>query len=260
MPNTIKIKNSGTANSVPSTLEYGELGLNYADGKLFYKNSSNVIVQFSSSGSLDLDALTDVTINTAVSGQILSYNGSQWINVENFATATKNYVKNDTGASLAIGSVVYTSGANGTNMLVKKAQANAESTSATILGIMSETLAINGIGLVVTQGLVSGFDTSTATAGDPVWLSPTTAGGVVYGLANKPVAPNHLVYIGTVTRVQSQNGEIFVNIANGWELEELHNVLTTSPASGQVLEYNGSLWVNKNTVRDNMIRFYMEVA
>jgi hypothetical protein len=25
------------------------------------------------------------------------------------------------------------------------------------------------------------------------------------------------------------------------------------------LEYNGSSWVNKNTVRDNMIKFYMEV-
>ena len=244
MANTIKIKNSGTASAVPSSLEYGELGLNYADGKLYYKNLSNTIVQLSGPGSGTLDGLSDVTVPSPTSGDILSYNGSAWINIANFAEATKHYVKNDTGASLAVGSVVYTSGANGTNMLVKKAQANTEATSATILGIMSETVAINGVGLVVTQGLVSGFDTSTALAGDPVWLSPTTAGGVLYGVANKPSAPNHLVYIGTVTRAQSQNGEIFVNISNGWELDELHNVSAASPTSGDFLKYNGSVWVN----------------
>ena len=52
MANVIKLKNSGTANSAPTSLEVGELAINYADGKIYYKNSSNVIVQFStSSGS-----------------------------------------------------------------------------------------------------------------------------------------------------------------------------------------------------------------
>ena len=46
MANTIKLKNSGTAAAIPSTLEYGELGLNYADGKIFYKNSLGNIVEF----------------------------------------------------------------------------------------------------------------------------------------------------------------------------------------------------------------------
>ena len=51
MPNIIKIKNSGTASSVPSSLEHGELAINYADGKIYYKNSSNYITEFSSGGS-----------------------------------------------------------------------------------------------------------------------------------------------------------------------------------------------------------------
>jgi hypothetical protein len=46
MANTIKIKNSGTASAVPASLEHGELGLNYADGKLYFKNSSNTIVDY----------------------------------------------------------------------------------------------------------------------------------------------------------------------------------------------------------------------
>lgn len=52
MASTIKIKRSSTASATPNTLEYGELGLNYTDGKLFYKNSSNNIVEFISSVNL----------------------------------------------------------------------------------------------------------------------------------------------------------------------------------------------------------------
>jgi len=44
MANTIKIKRSGTAAQTPTSLDYGELAINYADGKLYYKNSSDSIV------------------------------------------------------------------------------------------------------------------------------------------------------------------------------------------------------------------------
>ena len=51
MAQTIKLKNSGTSGNTPSSLVHGELALNYADGKLFYKNSSNSIVELSTAGS-----------------------------------------------------------------------------------------------------------------------------------------------------------------------------------------------------------------
>ena len=44
MANTIKIKNSGTAANIPAALEHGELAINYADGKIFYKNNIIVIL------------------------------------------------------------------------------------------------------------------------------------------------------------------------------------------------------------------------
>ena len=46
MANVIKLKNSGTANTAPASLEYGEIAINYADGVLFYKNASNTIISF----------------------------------------------------------------------------------------------------------------------------------------------------------------------------------------------------------------------
>lgn len=51
MANTIKLKNSGTSSNVPSSLEYGELAINYADGKLFYKDSGGSIVEFTAAAS-----------------------------------------------------------------------------------------------------------------------------------------------------------------------------------------------------------------
>ena len=44
MANIVKIKRSGSTSQEPSILEDGELALNYADGKLFYKNLSNAII------------------------------------------------------------------------------------------------------------------------------------------------------------------------------------------------------------------------
>jgi hypothetical protein len=79
-----------------------------------------------------------------------------------------------------------------------------------------------------------------------VWLG--VSGNLIYGLANKPVAPAHLVYIGVVTRVQSNNGEIYVKIQNGFELQELHNVLISSVANNEGLFYESAttLWKNKS--------------
>ena len=54
MTTIIKLKNKGVSGSdpTPSDLEHGELAINYADGKLYYKNSSNNIAQFLDSGQV----------------------------------------------------------------------------------------------------------------------------------------------------------------------------------------------------------------
>lgn len=62
--------------------------------------------------------------------------------------------------------------------------------------------------------------------GTALWLS-TTPGQFT---DIKPVAPNHLVYVGTVLRQHATEGEIMVKIQNGYELEELHNVVIQDAA------------------------------
>lgn len=172
------------------------------------------------------------------------------------ATQLKHLVRNTTGATLVKGTVVYTSGSNGTNILVDKAQATNDLLSAQTLGFVENNITDNATGYVVTSGIVEGVNTSSADAGDPIWLSPTTAGGVVFGLANKPQAPNHLVYMGVVTK-KSTNGEVFVHISNGWELDELHNVKITSVTDGDILVYDSAteIWQNQSLGETTGISF-----
>jgi hypothetical protein len=154
------------------------------------------------------------------------------------------------GLAINAGQVVYVTGASGNNIIIGLAQANAELTSSKTIGISESTLANNGTGYVITEGLMTvSISAPSAIEGDPIWLSPSTAGGMVFGAANKPVAPNHMVYLGVVTRKTGNNVvEIYVKIQNGSELDELADVLITSPTAGQALMRGATLWENRSLV------------
>ncbi|NBS71501.1 hypothetical protein EBT31_21715, partial [bacterium] len=139
------------------------------------------------------------------------------------------------GVAISKGQAVYVSGADGTNVIVSKASNASEATSSKTLGLLFQDLALNGIGTVITEGRFEGLDTSTAQVNDPVWLG--VDGNLIFGLLNKPVAPAHLVYLGVVTRVNQNNGEIFVKTQNGYELDELHDVSIAARGNNTLLGY-----------------------
>lgn len=191
---------------------------------------------------------TDITVsyNDALNSLTLLVNQAQ---TAGYTSQIKHTVKNSSGSTINAGTPVYVTGANGTNMLIAKASNTGESTSSKTFGLLAQNLANNASGFVVTEGLLSGLNTNGANAGDPVWLGSN--GQLVYGLSNKPIAPAHLVFLGIVTRANSQNGEIFVKPQNGFELNELHDVdldYTNPPSDGDVLSYNSttSMWTNSS--------------
>jgi len=164
------------------------------------------------------------------------------------ASKISQEVVNNTGGTLYKGQVVYANGAVGASgqLRVGLSSNSAESTSSKTFGIMEDTVADGAIGTVITEGLIEGIDTSSANPGDPVWLG-STPGSVIYGLTNKPHAPQHLVFIGIVTRAQQNTGSIFVKVQNGFELDELHDVYINGKQNNQVLRYNATtgLWTNQ---------------
>lgn len=191
--------------------------------------------------------LKDSSGSLGASGQILSSTSGNvsWVTptVNTVARDVQNQVK--AGVAITKGQAVYVTGADGTNIIVGLASNTSEATSSKTLGLLNATVAINGMADVVQIGRLSGLNTIGATAGDPVWLG--TNGNLIYGLINKPYAPAHLVFIGIVTRVNDNNGEIFVSVQNGFELNEIHDVdlKTNVPINGDILGYDGTLWVNK---------------
>jgi hypothetical protein len=72
MSNKIILKKSSVGAKVPVTgdLDYGELALNYADGKLYFKNSSNVINSFSA--NVDLSAYATLTGTQTLTNKTLT--------------------------------------------------------------------------------------------------------------------------------------------------------------------------------------------
>jgi hypothetical protein len=146
--------------------------------------------------------------------------------------------------------VVKITGAQGNRLKVALAQANNDANSAETLGIVTETILKNEEGFITTSGLVRGVNTTgsiqgeTWADGDMLYLSGTVAGRIT---KVKPSAPIHTVIIGYVVRAHATQGQIYVKIDNGYELEELHNVKITAPANKQSLFYNEStsIWENR---------------
>jgi hypothetical protein len=179
----------------------------------------------------------------------------EWIdNYANWTSQLKHEIK--LGEAIAKGQAVYVSSADGTNMIVSKASNATEATSSKTLGLLETGGSTNAKVKIITEGLLSGLNTATAAAGDPVWLG--TAGNLIYGLANKPAAPDHLVFIGVVTRSNSNNGEIFVKVQNGFELREIHDVALEANASiadNEVLAYDttSGLWKNQTASEAGLV-------
>lgn len=149
---------------------------------------------------------------------------------------------NGTGSDMSKGDVVYISGAQGQKPSISLSSASSEATSSKTLGIVAETILDGNDGFVTTFGMVKGIDTSTFTEGSALWLS-TTAGGLTQTI---PTSPNHAVFVGYCLKSNESSGRIFVEPQNGYEIEELHNVLITGVQDADVLAYDSatSLWKN----------------
>ena len=132
-------------------------------------------------------------------------------------------VRNETGVTLAKGSAVRISGASGNKPLISLAQANAYSTTE-VIGVLAAPIANNAEGTAIVYGEISDINTSGLTAGLPVYLSPTVAGGLT---ATEPDPPNFQVQIGFCEVVNNNNGKIVVAIRHEFTKSEYISDSTT---------------------------------
>jgi len=72
MATTIKIKNSATPSSTPSSLEQGEMALNVTDGRLFYGSGSGNEVKEFTGTTIDTGSFATTGSNTFIGDQIIT--------------------------------------------------------------------------------------------------------------------------------------------------------------------------------------------
>lgn len=152
-------------------------------------------------------------------------------------------VRNETGAPLVKGTIVYINGASGNKSLVVKAQANSEYTSNATLGLIQNDIPNNQNGYVVQSGLITGLNTTVYSAGTRIWLSSTVAGAYTNV---QPSSPNHSVYIGVISRSHVNQGTIDIAINNTQEFRESSDVFLSALTNNDVIVYDSATDLFKN--------------
>lgn len=161
------------------------------------------------------------------------------------ATRLVTEVYNKTGSPISKGAVVYIDGKHSNNQpSIALATGNNEANSYKTFALVADDIPNMSSGYVIQAGTITGLNlpTSTYTDGDILYLSPTVAGGYT---TIKPLAPSHIVKLGSIVNAHPTQGRIEVKIENGWQLDELSDVsIPAVPADSVLLQFSrvDSLW------------------
>jgi len=154
--------------------------------------------------------------------------------------------KSASASDFSNGQLVYISGAQGQRPKVELASASQDNSDKTIGMVTQDTLAYNNTGYISTYGVVRELDTSAYSEGTILYLS-TTPGAFTDTV---PVSPNHRVVVGIVIYQHATKGMVQLTIDTGFHLENAHDVLISSEANNDVLQWNNTsgVWENRSSL------------
>jgi hypothetical protein len=218
--NTIKIKSSGVTSNTPGALEHGELAINYADGKLYYKNSSNTIVEFGGGGG--------VTDHGALTG-LADDDHTQYLLADGTRTATSLTVSGNLTVD--------------TNMLFVDSTNNEVG-----IGTISPTTKLDILGLTTEDPILSVRHNGGSAGHAGIAMTSTGSGGRTWTLISADAGYTH----GDGFHVLNSTSGHMVSIkALGTNLGSI-GIGTTSPSAALDVvgdaEINGSMTVTGNIV------------
>jgi hypothetical protein len=157
--------------------------------------------------------------------------------------------KNETWVTIPNWYVVYINWVSGQTPTIIWADASLEATSSKTIGITTEEIINNQSWYVTTYWIVRWLNTLAYPVWTPLWLS-TTAGQYT---DVRPSAPDHAVFLWYVFRQHATEWEIYVTILNGYEFEELHDVLITNRATSDIAIYDTDKWVNTDVMTQDQL-------
>lgn len=137
-------------------------------------------------------------------------------------------VKNITGSTIPVGSVVFVNGSSGNRPTISLAKADLITTSESTIGLASDDILHNNEGFITIAGVVTDIDTTAFNEGDTLYLSASTFGALT---ATKPTG-NFVVKLGVVLKDHATLGEILVTVNNNSVAKELTDNLAVSVNNG----------------------------
>jgi hypothetical protein len=155
--------------------------------------------------------------------------------------------KNSSGESIANGSFVMATGSIGDRITIAKAVTDGSANPMFMIGFATHTIdneSDNGI--IITNGIVKGINTSLWEVGTVLYPNPSVAGGLT---SVKPDAPNIRTAIAFVLRQHVNTGRIYVRMTNGSILGGTDsNVKFENLQNNQIISYNANqeIWENKD--------------
>jgi hypothetical protein len=184
--------------------------------------------------STSIGDLNNVDIISPVPGQILSYNGTNWVNI---TPTTWNTAYDRSLVSVGV------SGTSTKTLTLTKQDGSILTATWSDLNTDAVTSVFGRTGAVV----AAEGDYSLDQLGDVAITTPSTNQVLQY---NGTSWVNGTISV-PVTSVFGRTGNV-VATEGDYSLTQLGDVTLTSPSSNQVLQYNGTAWVNA-TLTDNGI-------
>lgn len=226
-----------------------------------------ILAEAAVGGNIEIDMLVDVTIDTPIDGQVLTYDNTigKWVNKPLFDDKVSwnggestfdvklnddvtlqvgqeqvFYVRNNSGVTIPNGSAVYQVGTIGVSGKITVARfiANGTIPAQRYIGVTTQDIPNGSDGFVTCIGKVNGIDTSGFNEGDYLYVSPTIVGG----LTNvRPTAPNFKVPVGVVISSHHANGTICVRTSRAVSLNDIQDVEANGTVQdGDILRYNAT--------------------
>lgn len=138
--------------------------------------------------------------------------------------------------------------AQGMRLRVKRFVADGTYPSDLFVGMCTEAIDPNEIGIITWFGQVRGLDLPTLepagetwAEGDILWPNPLVAGG----MSNvEPIAPALKVTVAAILRITGNNLNVLLRPNLRSKVGDLHDVQLTTPSNGDILVYQNGVWVN----------------
>lgn len=218
LPLILLAANPSGSDNLAAGYHIGQQWMNTVTGELFAHHTDGVWLTVSASPTPEVDYIdfnTSIVNPSYLQGRVFwdSIDKTLSFHTEINGTAIQIgqehvlRIVNKTGSTITNGQVVYISGAQGNRPTAIPAQANSDIADRTI-GVCTSDIVNNAEGYITIIGIVRSINTSAFAAGDPLYLSATTAGA----LTNvRPTSPNHCIRVGYALN-STVSGSIIVQI------------------------------------------------